>query len=102
MKIPGCLKQFTLIEWMIIFAILGILAAIAVPYLDPHREERAELAKAQALAAQRGVVTQFSATGDKIGEWNMYRFLGVSEGRFRFETEDGKKVTVTGTYKVEQ
>ena len=59
-------KGFTLIELMIVIAIIGILAAIAIPQFSRYR---AKSYNAASLADARNLKTDFEAY---YAEWELY------------------------------
>lgn len=77
MNIAREIKSMTLIEWMIVIAIVGILAAVAVPAFFPsqHMIEKRELRKQLKTECQNGVLFKYDA------EWSKWEALVGPDGQ---------------------
>jgi len=54
-------KAFTLVEILIVIAVLGILAAIAIPTFSGHMQEAKEAAAKDTLRILRGAIDRYAA-----------------------------------------
>jgi type IV pilus assembly protein PilA len=84
-KLMGNKKGFTLVELMIVVAIIGILSAIAIPNFQKYQ------AKSRTSEAKIGLSNLFTAEKSWFAEWNFYtkciRVAGfLPEGARRFYT----------------
>lgn len=101
---PGCVLGFSLIELMIVVAIVGILGAIALPAYNDHvRKARAADALAQ-LSSYASRLEQFYLDNRKYGD----DACGISASAFSSDsytlscavTKSGQGFTLTATAQI--
>ncbi len=89
-------KGFTMIELMIVIAIIGIMAAIAIPNFMRYKKNTEDVA---ALSAARNAYTAaLSYLADNASqEWSGLSFAKLQEGGFR-DTETNVTTVTVGTW----
>lgn len=91
-------RAFTLIELMIVVAIIGILAAVALPAYQNYTI-RARVSEALLIASQcRTAVSEVYQTGSKVpvaNEWGCDEGLTVTQYVADLATDKDGKITIT-------
>ena len=98
-------KGFTLIELMIVVAIIGILAAIALPAYQDYTA-RAQMSEAMVLAdGQKGAVTEYYADKGVFPESNASAGIAAAgdiSGKYVAQVAVGTSGVITATMKGSQ
>ena len=59
-------KAFTLVELLIVVAILGIMAAVVMPLISDHVQKAKESAAKDSLRAMRGAIGAYAAKNNDV------------------------------------
>lgn len=88
---------FTLIELMIVVAIIGILAAVAIP---AYGDYTARAQAAEAMTLLDGLKTPMTEAYTNDGSWLIANISAVKAGKYVSAiTADGTRSTLTATFK---
>ncbi len=93
-------KGFTLIELMIVVAIIGILAAVALPAYQDYTKRAKMSEVVLAASACRTTITEVYQTGNSApaaGGWGCEASTQTSKYVAKVETDANGKITVTAT-----
>ncbi|MDD4963226.1 MAG: pilin [Gallionella sp.] len=90
-------KGFTLIELMIVVAIIGILAAVAIP---AYGDYTARAQAAEAFTLMDGLKTPMTEAFTTDGSWAVSAISAVTTGKYvSAVTSNGAKTTITAQFK---
>ncbi|MDD2775162.1 MAG: pilin [Gallionella sp.] len=90
-------KGFTLIELMIVVAIIGILAAVAIP---AYGDYTARAQAAEAFTLMDGLKTPMTEAFTTDGSWAVSAISAVTTGKYvSGVTSNGAKTTITAQFK---
>lgn len=90
-------QGFTLIELMIVVAIIGILAAVAIP---AYGDYTARAQAAEAMVLMDGLKTPMTEAYTADSSWNLLNMSAVTTGKYvSAVSSNATKTTLTATFK---
>ena len=89
-------KGFTLIELMIVIAIIGILAAVALPAYQDYTVRARASELVLAASAAKNTISEYALVRGVLTVPNTVQVQNISQGMVSSLTWDGSKIVIVG------